>query len=517
MPKLCFKNNATVKKYDLKDSATTPRVGVNYNGATKYLGLKQGTKSGELSVKVGGQSYYIKSVEQVPATSTTALKISNLHFARSQYDADHGIWDDDVNSLCAAYSVGHSAYASNNWGGYGPFRMYVTTPYSDTVATPNVKEFTITEPLYFLWSDNTSTTIHNHAHGGSIYILDVLKNNVSLVSYKNTSTPIVFEEGDKMTLIVYIGGYNTSEDSGAASFTYGYYPLVRPATMSKPVQLPMGFMLSHPGDNAVHNNCYAPVINYEQTPTGTGGDISSSPQYYIIQHDCYYFPYDNNGYFSSSTSHLLYNNPSLVGTVSHVGLVVNGSNKPINRELFLHAGDRLAAKFTLTQKTSSWGSGNSAIRGQIFGFKPIVRYISPDFKIGRIPGTFTTYEDLEGYTNNVVCDELSNISRFNSYFAFNRDNITGYYKTQTLDNRRIIKIVRDYDDNYYVFTEQQYAYYYTYLYWRCCWKIDSSYAIQAAYVRASNSDEASSYKRTPPSGQYQYTKSGNNVTWSIVS
>ena len=62
MAKLCYKVGGTVKKYDLKDSANTPRLAVKTGGVTKYLGLKQGTKSGELSVKVGGQSYYVQTL-----------------------------------------------------------------------------------------------------------------------------------------------------------------------------------------------------------------------------------------------------------------------------------------------------------------------------------------------------------------------------------------------------------------------------------------------------------------------
>ena len=62
MTKLCYKSNGTVKEYDLKDNVSrVPKLGVKVNGATKYLGLKQGTKSGELTIRLNGLPYYIQT------------------------------------------------------------------------------------------------------------------------------------------------------------------------------------------------------------------------------------------------------------------------------------------------------------------------------------------------------------------------------------------------------------------------------------------------------------------------
>ena len=62
MSKLCYKVNGTVKKYDLKDSVSgSPKLGVKVGGTTKYLGLKQGSKSGEVAIKVGGKTYYVQT------------------------------------------------------------------------------------------------------------------------------------------------------------------------------------------------------------------------------------------------------------------------------------------------------------------------------------------------------------------------------------------------------------------------------------------------------------------------
>ncbi|MBP5595349.1 MAG: hypothetical protein J6Y02_08200 [Pseudobutyrivibrio sp.] len=62
MAKLCYKINGTVKEYDLKDNVSrVPKLGVKVGGTTKYLGLKQGTKSGELTVRFNGLPYYIQT------------------------------------------------------------------------------------------------------------------------------------------------------------------------------------------------------------------------------------------------------------------------------------------------------------------------------------------------------------------------------------------------------------------------------------------------------------------------
>lgn len=61
MSKLCYKVGGTVKKYDLKDSANKPRLAVKNGGVTKYLGLNQGTKDGEVQLKLNGYTYYVQT------------------------------------------------------------------------------------------------------------------------------------------------------------------------------------------------------------------------------------------------------------------------------------------------------------------------------------------------------------------------------------------------------------------------------------------------------------------------
>lgn len=64
MAKLCYKKGGTVYKYDLKDSVnTSPKLAVKVGEAKKYLGLKQGTRGGELQIKYGGLPYYAQSVD----------------------------------------------------------------------------------------------------------------------------------------------------------------------------------------------------------------------------------------------------------------------------------------------------------------------------------------------------------------------------------------------------------------------------------------------------------------------
>lgn len=62
MAKLCYKSDGTIKKYDLKDSADTPRLAVKINGSTKYLPLKVGAaNSKEISIKNSGSVYHIQT------------------------------------------------------------------------------------------------------------------------------------------------------------------------------------------------------------------------------------------------------------------------------------------------------------------------------------------------------------------------------------------------------------------------------------------------------------------------
>jgi len=60
MANLAFKHNGIIKKYELKNEADKPRLVVHINNSDRYLSLKQGSKSGELTVRLEGLPYYIK-------------------------------------------------------------------------------------------------------------------------------------------------------------------------------------------------------------------------------------------------------------------------------------------------------------------------------------------------------------------------------------------------------------------------------------------------------------------------
>lgn len=61
MSKFCFKTSNGTVKYDLKDSANNPKLAIRVGNVTKYLSLKQGTKSGELHVRNGSNIYYVQT------------------------------------------------------------------------------------------------------------------------------------------------------------------------------------------------------------------------------------------------------------------------------------------------------------------------------------------------------------------------------------------------------------------------------------------------------------------------
>jgi len=356
MADLCIRQNGTIKKYELKDSvSSSPKLAVKQGGYTRYLPLKQGTKSGELSLRVQGKTYYAYSEKILPVEMTDPVRLSDMHFARSQYDADHYDWGTDEENNKAfktTYNVGGHEYYYNQWGGTGPFRMYKTEPYSDYKTTPPTFEYVMTEPLYFVWTDQ-STSLYTHAHGGETYILDVLKNGESLYSYKGTSTPILFETDDVMSVIVMFGGFNTQEDSGATAFTYGWYPKLRPASKYKFADAPFGFYCQCNSSVAGNSNFYGNLVDWGENPSASP-DYSvyrTSPEYYIAQHDYKYYPSDNSKFAASPTYWDIYglNMPSF-GINFHVyssKCIVNSTRYDWNQEFEIHAGDRVTILFRL--------------------------------------------------------------------------------------------------------------------------------------------------------------------------
>lgn len=61
MTKLCCRIGSTTKKYDLKTTATKPRLAFQTANGTKYLSLTQGSSSSEMSVRGASKSYYVKT------------------------------------------------------------------------------------------------------------------------------------------------------------------------------------------------------------------------------------------------------------------------------------------------------------------------------------------------------------------------------------------------------------------------------------------------------------------------
>ena len=258
MAKLCYKYDGTVKKYDLKDSVNgTPKLCVKVGGLPKYLGLKQGTKSGEIAVKVSGLPYYIKTI--VDYTESTPVQSTGMTFYIAQSTADGYGWltNDTANNraLCKMYGLSYgqgsvggtyqavkSYYAATNdlamlqslcpnyngpsswyyparanahnyipdsWGGTGPHRMYAQV---DEVTVPEHPYYhVVTRPFYFLYSDNNLKFFDHGSsdRAGDILLYGVLKNGASTRDLRTTSTPTLFEEGNTIAVIAYFNGYNT--------------------------------------------------------------------------------------------------------------------------------------------------------------------------------------------------------------------------------------------------------------------------------------------------------------------
>lgn len=355
MAKLCYKVGGIVKKYDLKDNANKPRLAVKINGITKYLSLVQGAKSEEVNIKTSGKIYSIQTA--VPYEDTgSAISLTYLHFIRAQSAADNYNWSssadpEDNISLCNYYGYSYGdanltahSYGYNRWGGTGPFRMYPTKKYySNTPASTTSFDYVVSSPFYFKWSDQ-STTLVTHAHGGTTYILDVLKNGERL---RNTSNVHLFSTGDIMQVILFFGGYNTQSDSGASGWSYDWYPKVKPATTLTEEDAPFGFYFRHP--SGINNTTfYGNPIDWDETPSAsTGGlEYKSSPVYYIAKDNYRYYPADNGMFTSDRTYWNIYNHSHGCHVYSSK-FIINGTRYNWNSEFDIHVGDNVCILFNV--------------------------------------------------------------------------------------------------------------------------------------------------------------------------
>ena len=267
MSKLYYKVDRTIKSYDLKDSVNgTPKLGVKVGGSTKYLRLRQGTQSGEITVKVGGLPYYVKTI--VDYDESAPVQSTGMTFYTSQSTADGYGWltGDSANdvALCKWYDMSYgqtgfatkasvkSYYSANgdlamlnglcsgtwyyatranahnyvpdSWGGTGPHRMYAQV--DGVTISEHPYYHVVTRPFYFLYSDN-NLKFYDHGssdRAGDILLYDVLKNGVSTKDLRNTSTPTLFEEGNTIAVVAHFGGYNTRSNFQP---TITYNPIVR--------------------------------------------------------------------------------------------------------------------------------------------------------------------------------------------------------------------------------------------------------------------------------------------------
>ena len=182
MTKLCFKNNATVKKYDLKDSANKPRLAVKHNGVTKYLSLKQGNKNGELHIKLGGQTYYVQRKPYVDINSGTAdLPIrGTLTGNRSSGAlACWPIYTEDKTILAMIVTGYGDSRSSSSDGGAGCYGTMFTDPSSNTTLYNRVG-FNF-KPCYYdnaLWKIATVSTYGGNSGSAPSNIISTLVSHV---------------------------------------------------------------------------------------------------------------------------------------------------------------------------------------------------------------------------------------------------------------------------------------------------------------------------------------------------
>ena len=163
MAKLCYKSDETTKKYDLKDSVTSsPKLGVRVGTSTKYLALKQGTKSGELSLRVNNHTYYVQRKPYVDINSGTAAMPIRGTLTGNRSGGALACWPiytEDKTILAMIVTGYGDSRSSSSDGGAGCYGTMFTDPSSNTTLYDRVG-FNF-KPCYYdnaLWKIATVST-----------------------------------------------------------------------------------------------------------------------------------------------------------------------------------------------------------------------------------------------------------------------------------------------------------------------------------------------------------------------
>lgn len=201
MAKLCYKVGGTVKKYDLKDSiSSSPKLVVKVNGTVKYLGLRQGSKSGELNVKYNGLPYYGETLAS-PETVTPVSAPFGFGISHDEREPNYGKVFDYGETATASYSLGW-AEGGNSAG---------AASYS------TVQTFTSAHEYKYYPSDNGGSfdgrgwfKIYQHRHGRCIWIVAIVINGVE----HTPNTELDIHVGDKigMRFVINRDGGNGSDN-----------------------------------------------------------------------------------------------------------------------------------------------------------------------------------------------------------------------------------------------------------------------------------------------------------------
>lgn len=218
MAKLCYKVNGTVKKYDLKDSVTgSPKLGVKVGGSTKYLGLKQGTKSGEINVKVGGQSYYVQRLKEpedaTPMYAPFYFGINHVHqniewgkpFISNETPTEVEVpnylgWAEDNNSK------GGQVYTTPQYVTSEHEYAYLPSDNSKGTYAESTRGFIDTAGHYGWYM------LYSHRHGRTIWVAKIRINDVE--EAPNVERRI--HVGDKIAIY-----FENNRDYGNGSDNYG--------------------------------------------------------------------------------------------------------------------------------------------------------------------------------------------------------------------------------------------------------------------------------------------------------